>query len=130
MRGISLSPLLEELLERRGIRVRRKAPSRVLRQLNYSRPSFGRTQNSAQRRKTLLLEVPRRHSIRSDHEVFDQLGSAILPVRLEIFQRIAIEHGASLDSLERQRALLMAPGLHRLRDAILQAQIIVEAGYF
>src|ERR1700719_4143975 len=104
--------------------------ARVFRQLYYSRPTLGRSQNASQRRKPLLLEVSRRHPIRPYHEFFDQLGSAILLVCLQIDQRIAIEHGTGLDSLQRQSAMLMPPSFHRLCDAILEPKILVEARYF
>src|SRR6266481_5396151 len=103
--------------------------ARVLRQRDDSRPTLWRSQNSAQRRKPLMLEVSRRHPVRADHEIFDQLGSAILSIRQQIGNRIAIEHRTGLKSLQRQRPLLMPPSFHRLRDPILQAEILVEAGY-
>ncbi len=54
------------------------------------------------------------------------MGASLL-IRAQIGQRIAIEDRPGLDRLETQRAVLMPQVLHRLRDPILDPELLVNS---
>ena len=86
----------------------------------------GGAQHSTQRGQALRLEVFRGDPVGRDHEVLDQLLGAVLLVRPEVGDQVAVEHGPGLPRLEAQRAPLVPEGLHGLRDPILDPQLLVE----
>ena len=87
-------------------------------------PALGRAHDAPQRGEPLLREKARGHAVGRDHEVLDQLARAVLPLDGEVHDRFVVEEGLRLDRLELERALLVAQGPQRLRDAVLDAQLL------
>src|SRR6266850_2271065 len=90
-----------------------------------------RSQNvpgSARRRHALGVEEARGDAVGGDHQVLDQLLGAVLLVETQVGEHVVLVHGPRLDGLKAQGAVLVAYVAQRLRDLVLQAQLLGDAG--
>jgi hypothetical protein len=63
----------------------------------------------------------------SDHEVLDQLLGAVFSIQLQTREDVSVENRFRLDRLKAERAVLMPQFYKPLCDAILKAEVLVEA---
>ena len=67
-------------------------------------------------------------SVGGDHEIFDQLGGAILLLLDDVGDLVVDEHGTDFDGFDIERAMPVALLLERLRDGVLQFELRLQVG--
>src|SRR5581483_45848 len=90
-------------------------------------PSAPGSQHAPERREALRVEEARGRGVGRDHDVFDQVLRAAPSFGDEIDEVAVLEDGARLERLQGERAALEAPAPQRLRDAVLQLELLVDA---
>ena len=96
------------------------------REIDDALPALGGVEDAAERREALRVEPGRGDAVGGDHEVFDHRLRAIVVVGPQVGEHVAFEDRPRLQRLQIERAALMAPRVHRLRRAILQADLILQ----
>ena len=116
----------EKRIERDGVRGRRQLLAELGGERDDPLPSLGRAKDPAKRRVAAAREVLGGDAVRRDHEVLDQLARAVLLVGSQVRQHAVLENGARFERLEAKCAAPVAHPLQRLRDAILEPEVLVE----
>ena len=97
--------------------------------LDDAQPALGRAHHPAQGTGAVLRQKLRRAGVGGNHELFDQLARTVLLLLADTDHALALEHGARLEGLQIQRALLAPARAHTLRHGVLRAQLLVHAGH-
>ena len=92
-------------------------------------PALGRLHDAPKRRKAAPVEETRGDAVGRDHQVLDQRLGAVSGLRLQVAQRVPLEHVLHFDRLEVERADSMPGDAERLRDPVLHPQLLVHAGH-
>ena len=128
MTGSARRRLIRKASSARRVGLRRQAVPRPRRDLDDLVPPLGRTHDAAQRGDPLAREKPRRHAVGRDHEVLDELAGAVLRLHRQVRHGVAVEDRAGLDRLEIEGSLLVPAAAKRLRDGVLGAELLDDAG--
>ena len=113
-------PRGEEAIEGGRVGLRRQRLVKLGGDLHDPAPAFGRAEDPAHRRKPAAGQVACRHAVGRDHELLDQLLGAVLRIRPQVGQHVAVEDGPRLERLEAQRATRVALALESLGHAVLE----------
>ena len=126
--GVGRASPDEERRQRRGIGRGRQRVAESGGDLADLLPALRGPHHAAKRREALVLQVARGDAVGRDHEVLDQLRRPVPLLLLEV-DDVAVGHDrARLEHLEVERAVLVPAGRERLRDAILQPDLRIDAG--
>jgi hypothetical protein len=125
--GVGLPALDQKLLQGDRTGLLRQTFAEACGERDDPVPALRRAKHPSNRRRPAALEELRGRGVGRDHEILDQILSPILFLRPEIGQKVASEHRTGFDRLERQRAVRVPKLLHRLRDAILDPELLVHA---
>ncbi len=127
--GVGLVALVQEKVE--GCRVGLvRQPAAVLgRDLDDARPALRRAHDAAQGRQAAGFEEAGGRAVGGDHEVLDQLLGAVLPLRGEVGDRVAVEDRAALGAVELQGAPLMPPPPQPAGGLVVDAELLLDPGH-
>ena len=93
---------------------------------NNPLPAFRRPDHAADRGKLPGRKIARGHTVRGDHEVFDDLLCAISLFHFERLNLIAVKHRFGLNGFQTQRPVNVSKVLHTLGGFVLQAQAFLQ----
>jgi len=124
VRGVGSLALHQEIVE--GFRVGLRGKISALRggQLHDALPSFGRLHHAADRRN--VRERASHDFIGGDHEVFDQVGRAILFLLHDVGHLVVDDDWPDLNRLDVERAVQVTLLAQRLGDGVLQSELGLE----
>src|SRR5271165_7377464 len=117
----------KEIVERERRGILWKGIAKLCRQRDDSGPVLGSPQHPAQRGQALAREEAGGYAVGRDHEILDEFMGSVLLTWTQVAQHLSVEHRLSLHCLQSECTMCVAHASERLRDLILNAQLLVHA---